>query len=428
MATINFRIKGSKNPASIYLRFKDGRIIDIEIKTGLLINPANWDQKKQRVRNVIDVGNRSEINDKLYKLSFNILENYNTNYYNGVVMDKFWFENEIETFFKRPIKNEYGKIDEAKTYFTDFAQNWIDTTSKTYKISANKYIEDKSILNYQSCLNEFKEFQAKNKLKLADMNNLVLDNFSIYLSKKMYSELTVKKKISRIKFFCKRAESENLAINKQFKERVFVKEQEIEYKKPYLNESEIKAIFELKLEPNCYMDNVRDNLIIGLWTGLRVSDFLTRLNVSNIDDGFIKIKSKKTKMFVNIPIHKQVAFVLNKRNGALPKKIDDQKFNESIRMLARLVDIDEEIVGGVQKMCKETNTVRKIIGTYKKWELVTSHICRRSFCTNLIGKVSNKIIMDIGGWKSEDQMLHYNQQTNLESAIALQKYWVELNK
>jgi hypothetical protein len=45
--------------------------------------------------------------------------------------------------------------------------------------------------------------------------------------------------------------------------------------------------------------------------------------------------------------------------------------------------------------------------------------------TNLLGKVENKVIMDVCGWTNEKQMLDYNKATNRESAIKLQTHWEE---
>ena len=429
MATINFRIKSKSNPSPIYIRFRDKNLFDIETKTGLLINPVFWDITKQKIRNVIDVPNRNEINENITKLPIHIIDQYNKAYMDGEIISKIWLDKTISEFFNRPDLKESGKIDETKIYFSTYAQNWLDNVAKTFKVAANKYMDDTTINHYQQVLDNFKEFEGKDKVKLADLSNVLLDNFSIYLSnKKSYSESTTKRKIGRIKFFCARAESDNLAINKNYKERIFVKQEEEDYKQPYLNEKEINAIFNLKLEPNCPMDHVRDNLIIGLWSGLRISDFLTRLDVSNIDDGFIKIKTMKTKTFVNIPIHHQISFILNKRNGNFPNKITKQNFNEQIKVLARIVGIDEEMIGGIVKVDPETGIKRKVIGLYKKYELVTSHICRRSFCTNLFGKVPNKTIMEVAGWASESQMEAYNKATNMESAMVLKKHWENQQK
>jgi integrase len=424
MATINFRVKSKTNPSPIYIRFRDKNIFDIETKTGLLINPEFWHITKQQIRNVIDVPNRNETNEKTVKLPIHIIDAYNQAYASGEIINKIWLDKVISDFFNRPELNSLGTIDHTKIYYTDYAQNWIDNKAPTFKVSANKYMDDRTIGHYQQAIDNFKEFEAKNKIKLADLNGDLLDKFSIYLSEvKKYAEETTKRKIGRIKFFCQRAESDNLPINKNYKERIFVKEAEVEYKQPYLNEDEINKIFKFDFSHDNLMDNVRDNLIIGLWTGLRVSDFLTRLDVSNIENGFINIKTLKTKTNVTIPIHPQVASILKKRNGSLPSKIIEQKFNDKIKIIARLCDIDEKMIGGVVKIDPKTKIKRKVVDTYKKWELVTSHICRRSFCTNLFGKVDDAVIMSVAGWKSKDQMYAYNKQTNIESAIVLKKHW-----
>ncbi|WGK93749.1 MULTISPECIES: tyrosine-type recombinase/integrase [Flavobacterium] len=424
MATINFRVKSNSNPSPIYLRFKDKKIFDIETKTGLIINPIFWDIPKQKIRNVIDVPNRNEINEKLTLLPIHLINMYNQSYSSGEVISKNWVDKVIGDFFNRPKLTEEGVIDETKIYFTSYAQDWLDNKAKKFKVSANKYMDDTTIAHYQQVLNNFKDFEGKNKVKLTDLSNDFLDRFSIYLSDvKSYAEKTTKRKIGRIKFFCQRAESENISINKNYKERIFVKEEELEYKQPYLNEAEINKIFKFDFSHDKLMENVRDNFIIGLWTGLRVSDFLTRLDVSNIDDGFINIKTMKTKTKVTIPIHSQVAEILKKRNGNLPSKISEQKFNDKIKIIAQLCDIDEEMIGGVVKVDKKTKIKRKVIGTYKKWELVTSHICRRSFATNLFGKVPNKTLLDVCGWANEEMLFNYNKQTKMESALVLKKHW-----
>lgn len=424
MATINFRIKSKSNPSPIYIRFRDKKLFDIETKTGLLINPIFWDIPKQRIRNVIDVPNRNEINENIAKLQLHIIDQYNKAYISGEVINKNWLDNTIINFFNRPETTTSGTIDETKVYFTSFAQHWLNNKAKKYKVSANKFMDEVVIGHYQQVLENFMEFEGKNKVKLIDLSNEILDRFSIYLSdEKKYADETAKRKISRIKFFCQRAESENLPINKNYKERTFVKKKEIEYKEPYLNEQEIKNIFNFDFSHDKTMDNVRDNFIIGLWTGLRISDFLTRLDISNIEDGFIHIETLKTKTKVTIPIHWQVAAILKKRNGKLPSKISEQKFNDKIKIIAQLCNIDEEMIGGVAKVDEKTKIKRKVIKLYKKYELVTSHICRRSFCTNLFGKIPNKTLIDLCGWANEEMLFKYNKQTKMESALVLKKHW-----
>ena len=73
------------------------------------------------------------------------------------------------------------------------------------------------------------------------------------------------------------------------------------------------------------------------------------------------------------------------------------------------------------KIDKETN--RKILGTFPKFELVTSHICRRSFASNLYGKIPNMTIMAITGHKTEVQFLKYIKITPKENAEKLKEFW-----
>lgn len=420
---INFRIRKSKDVGSIYIRFKV-KNLDIETRTGLVLNSKYWDKDKQRVRNVIDVPNRVEINDTLTRLELFVSDEYNLDYSKGEVINKFWLQNKLETFFNRPKLTDSGAVDLTKIYFSDYISNWLKNKAKTHKVSSSKFLSQNTIGQYEQVYKNLLEYEGKNKVKLNDLSVDFFDSLSLYLTDiKKYSTETTKRKIKRLKFFCERAEFDNIPINKQYKERVFVKEEETEYKQPYLNEDEITKIFKYDFSFNKTLEDCRDNLIIGLWTGLRISDFLKRLNVENIENGFIKIKTMKTNTWVTIPIHPQVEFILNKRKGNLPDKISEQKFNQKIKLIAQACDIDEEMIGGIPKVDPETKIKRKVIGVFKKYELITSHICRRSFCTNLFGKVPNKTIMDVAGWSTEDMLLKYNKQTNMESALILKKHW-----
>jgi integrase len=140
--------------------------------------------------------------------------------------------------------------------------------------------------------------------------------------------------------------------------------------------------------------------IIGLRTGLRISDFL-RLKDINLKKGFIEIERAKTGERVVIPLHHQIQSILEKRNGALPNTISDQKFNLFIKEICQKVEINEMTKGA--KMNSETK--RKETGTFPKFELISSHTCRRSFASNLYGKSPNMTIMDITRHQTENVFL-----------------------
>jgi len=70
---------------------------------------------------------------------------------------------------------------------------------------------------------------------------------------------------------------------------------------------------------------------------------------------------------------------------------------------------------------------RKETGVFRKCELVSSHTCRRSFATNLYGKLPNKVIMAITGHTTETQFLSYIKTTNEEFAEILGDLWHKEN-
>lgn len=416
MASVKYLMK---NNPSIYVRFTNGKMFDISTKTNIAVDPKYWDKKNQKIKNVSSIPNRDKINEKLALLKFKIINDFNASYVSGDTIDKHWLESSIVRFFKRPKKE--GSDGKHLVYLSDFARWWLDEKASTYKMNANKYMDGSTKNQYEQALGNILDFQGSVKVRLKDVDMDFFSSISYFLTnEKKYAHNTVKRKIGRIKFFCARAEQGNIPVHKGYLSRVYIEKTTEDYKHPYLNEEEISQVYNYESHEHRY-NVARDNWIIGLWTGLRVSDFLTRLKVDNINDGFIEIKTKKTGTSVAIPLHSQVKDILKKYDGNLPPKISEQDFNDYIKDIAKELGFNDIMIGGVVQ--KKDNSLRKVIGKYPKWKLITSHICRRSFCTNLFGKVPNQVIMDIAGWSNEKQMYQYNQSTNRESAIKLKEYW-----
>ena len=426
MATINYRIVGKKNPSEIRLRFLNGRATDIDAGIQIFVDPEYWDKKNQRIRNVIAVPQRDAINKKLSELKLHVFNAVNFDFIQGEILNRVWLEKCIAKFYDRPSEELKKTVNKQRFYLTDFASWWLDEKAPKFKVTANKYMDETTKRHYTILNNLIKKFEGKEKIRFSKINADLIDSFSEFLTAENYAEKTAKRMIGRFKFFCLRAESENIVIDQSFKNRVFVAKQTEEYKEPYLNEFEISKVFEHDFSDNETLDNVRDNLIIGLRTGLRVSDFLKRLIISDFEEDFIEIEPQKTanyKTRVTIPIHWMVRAILEKRGGKMPAKISDQKFNMHIKTIAKAVGFDSKMVGGVVKVDPKTKIKRKVVALYSKHELVTSHICRRSFATNAYGSVNNQTIMSICGWSSEEQMLDYIKMTNREHAEALKKVW-----
>ena len=196
----------------------------------------------------------------------------------------------------------------------------------------------------------------------------------------------------------------------------------------YLSNEEIDIIYRHEFD-NEKLDNARDWLIISVWTGLRVSDLL-RLNTSFIkNEDFIKITTVKTKTPISIFINPYVREILNKREGEFPKKISSQKFNDYIKVVCEEAGIDNLVKGAklvpidIGENGKEEIIYRKKKGEYKKYELISSHVGRRSFATNMYGKLNTLAIMKITGHATEKQFLSYIKTSESEYAEQHKEYW-----
>lgn len=422
MASVNFLLQGKKNPSNIYCRFTHTRAIDIFVKTNVFINPQYWNKDRQKIKNVLAVKNRDSINKKLLQLKIDLIDNFNVDYTEGKIIDKFWLKENITSFFGRP-KNEKSNTNQNHTiYLSDFADWWLENKAPTWLTSATSYMSKDMKSQYRTFLKQVKEYQGKTKLKLNETGYQAVTDYVIWLNENGYSEKTIKRKIGRFKFFLNRAKQEGFAIDPTYEQRVFIPKSE-EILEPVLDIGEIETIYNLKIK-NEPLNNAKDNLIIACWTGLRISDFNNKLDISNFIDDFIEIRTTKTKTPVVIPVHPMVKRILIKHKGKLPKKVSDNNFNKQIKKVCEIAGINEIMKGRIY----DKNKKRKVAGFFEKYKLVTSHIGRRSFATNLFGEIELHIISAILGHSTTKQTLEYIKRGNKEHAKKLKEYWDKQHK
>ncbi|MDY0090723.1 MAG: hypothetical protein RBR78_10215, partial [Flavobacteriaceae bacterium] len=78
MASIKLLLQSKHNPAVIYIRFRDGRNIDIKAKTNYLIDPLNWDDVEQRpTKKALKDIDYANLDTDLQDLKNNLLKEYN---------------------------------------------------------------------------------------------------------------------------------------------------------------------------------------------------------------------------------------------------------------------------------------------------------------------------------------------------------------
>jgi len=409
---IQLKSSGKKDFNKLSIRLYQG-FFDICSTTNLLVPKNSWDNKKQICKDEV-------LNVKIQKFKIYIAEQITNSYVNGDIVDRDWLVFHIKKHFSRNYEEVNFVNPIHKIYFSEFASWWLENESIKWKVSATKYMGKKVKDQYSLFLEKFKDFESLNKkVKLVDITNNFMYDFVFHLKSLNYGPTTIDKNISYLKFFCNRALEHGFKVNQEFKQRVFIENENNEVEGVYLNEKEIDKIYNLDLSNDDHLDNVRDLLILSVWSGMRISDFMHNLKTENIKDGFIEIKTQKTKTFVKIPVHSMVKKVLDKRFGQLPKKMSSTEYNLRVKEVCMLSEIDNLVFGSLMN----PETRRKENGYYEKYKLISSHAARRSLVTNLKDKISDEALSSIGGWSTTNLLKTYNKKSKTDYAKELQEFW-----
>jgi integrase len=429
MASGKFRIKTNNDWNTIYYRFKQGGQFDLELSTKIQAPKNRWSQPKQKILTTHQINFR-EFNNKLEGLDNYVRNEYENSKLETIIINTKWLKEKISFYFNR--KTENTDANEA-IFFTSYIDKFIESSHKK-KTRSNTIVSKKTIQHYTTTKNKILAYEGfiGQRILLSNIDINFHTDFIEYLENQQHlNPNTIGGYIDDIKLFCNNASRKGIELPNDYRLPEFYSPSN-KTRDTYLNDEEINKIYKAKFEFD-YLDNARDWFIIGLRTGFRVSDFL-QLSTKNINDGYIEKTTKKTDYPVIIPLHNQVNEILKKRNGEFPRKISDQRFNDYIKEVSKEVGINQIVEGS--KMSKITvrdengkdKTIhRKKSGKYPKYDLVSSHICRRSFATNLYGKIDTLTIMKITGHKTEKQFLEYIKITPKEYAEKLKDFWKKMD-
>lgn len=99
-------------------------------------------------------------------------------------------------------------------------------------------------------------------------------------------------------------------------------------------------------------------------------------NEINRVTGYINIKQRKVHKAIVISMIDYVPDILAKYNYGQPK-VPSYKFNERLKELGKMAKLKQHV-----EIVRKKG-VNRVTENSQKWELMSLHICRRSFCTNM---------------------------------------------
>jgi integrase len=185
----------------------------------------------------------------------------------------------------------------------------------------------------------------------------------------------------------------------------------------YLSFSDIEAIRTVNLGVHSHLSDYRDELVLACLTGLRFSDF-SNLAENDVRGDLLYKKTQKGDNWVVIPLRPAAKEILERRfkNGVIPPL--NQVFNRHVKTICRVAGINTIIKHSYKKGNKT------FLEELPKYAWVSSHTCRRSFCTNeFLAGTPVELIMKISGHKSVKDFYKYIRITSEEAALRIKEIW-----
>lgn len=417
MATINFLFRSTKEEAPLTLRLlfrHDNADFVFGSNTKLLVSKEYWTKQhnNKRIKETETLATRNKVNDELGKIQEFILNAFNNSDAN--IVDKKWLENQIDFYYNPPAEPE-----QLPTDLISYLDKYLE-----FKSNDITYNTKKKINVIKQLLIRYADYSGK-ILNLTDIDGNFKMSFEAYCLENLYAPNTIATALKFIKTICNHAKSNGLNISAQLS-NIKIKQTKVD--SIYLTFEELDKIE--NTDKSKFTDsllNARDWLIISCYTGQRISDFMRftdkQIRVEN-GKSLLEFSQVKTGKNMTVPLHQKVLEILKKRKGKFPYAISDQKYNAYIKKVCEIAEIEEQVSGSKKSETEEESGIyRKETGTFKKWELVTSHIGRRSFATNFYGKIPTTYLIYVTGHSTETMFLTYIGKSNKDLAMELVNYF-----
>jgi len=422
MATIKYLLQSKSDNAPIYVRLSLNQNKSVKKKTGKSVNPKDWSKTnglplQRKTKPII------ELTKQLRDLSAFIYDEINK--VNESIIDGNWLGNIIDIHFK---KIDPNKLNGLVAYGRKFIEDL------PYKSQRDKKgVSLATIKKYTTVVNKLEKLEEKRnkKILLTEIDlSFRTELMKFFEETEKLSDNTIGRYIKFVKTICIDAKKNGHKVNNQIEH---IQGFTVKSPKVILSFEDLDKIKKTEIT-NENLDIAKDWLFIGCYTGQRVSDLL-RMNKGFIQkiEGleFIVLEQIKTGKKVQIPIHFEVAQILNKYKGDFPpifsKNIDSSKalLNKYLKRLCEKAEINEVVEGNLF----DEKTKRTTLGLYEKHKLVSSHICRRSFATNFYSEKEypTPLLMNITAHSTEKMFLEYIGKKPIDYSLQLAKIWASKN-
>ena len=434
MAKIKYLLQSKSETSNIYVRYSINRTTVLKRKTGLIISAKDWSIDKAQPKTGRE--DLKIIKSKLDKLAIFINDAHNDGISKGTEFTGDWLQLQIDIFNNKIAIVELDVLTNYIDKFIEEAPYKINQKKET-GLSAgrirNLRLFKNTIIRYQ------KEALNDKNILIKNINLQFVEKYKTWLFGKGYSVNYVGKNIANIKTICNDAYKNDIETSPQLKNIKTVSETKPPEQIITLNEEEQELIKNTRLMRDSLI-NARKWLLLGCLIGQRGGDLLsiTEKNIKDIGGAkIIELKQQKTGKLVAIPLLPDAIEIIK---SGFPHEISLPHFNEYIKNVCRTAGITQKVKGSKSISTKTGNKViskrtgklidekikLNVFGEYQKYELITSHICRRSFATNFYGRIPTPILMNVTAHGTEKMFLNYIGKTTYDNAYQMLEYFSKL--
>ncbi len=416
MATLKLLLRNTKENSNIYVRYSIGHKNILWRKTGFITNAKFWDKIKGQTK--LKDEEARILNQKLRELKVFIENSFNDAISAGIEFSGDWLQLQIDLYNK---KTPLMDLDVLTTYI----QKYIDEAP--YKQNAKKELglskgRVQNLKLFKSTILRYENEVLKNKgILIKEVDLKFIEKYKIWMFNKGYSTNYVGKNVANFKTICRNAFKNDIETSIQIKNIEGVSESKQPEDIVFLNEDEQELIKDATLTREALI-NARKWLLLGCQIGQRGGDLLniTDKNIKDLNGiKIIELKQQKTGKLVAIPLLPEALEVIE---SGLPYKISLVRFNEYIKDVCKEAGINTPTKGRK----KEKNGVATLKDIFPKWKVISSHVCRRSFCSNYYARIPTPVLMNISAHGTEKMFLSYIGKTTYDNAYQMLEYFSKL--
>lgn len=359
----------------------------IKISTGQRIHPKSWNAEKQLVKHTYR--GSVEINHALKSFEEQVQQIVRTAEAGYVRITRDYLLQEIAKLTQEETGEEPG------VSFWDSTHHFIESSRTAKGIGTVK--------NYLSTLKHLRTYEKRKRIKLRydTFDVPFYDDFLFYLlhvaQPQMFNN-TAGKHIKTLKVFLNYAFKQGYHQNLAFKTYKVLKEEATHL---YLSHEEIQQLEQLDLSAKPYLQNARDFFFLGLYTGMRYSNY-EKIQPGSVQGDFLITKDEKEGHELRVPILPQTRILLDKLFRGEIHVITNQQLNSSLKEIAQEAGWDEPIE--VVKM-QGAKSIRSYV---PKWSLLQSHDGRRAFITKCLRDgIPAEVVKEITGHKDDRSFRKY---------------------